>query len=110
MSQEIYDRLVAAGAPELPEGYFYRITEHERFGGEYYVDIRKKKRFWSVSVLTWSVFHDGILVSISDIVNRGYSIDEAFALAAQNAYGEWRATSYTYDEWKKYREFEGDHP
>lgn len=25
MSQEIYDELIEAGAPKLPEGYFYRI-------------------------------------------------------------------------------------
>ena len=48
MSKAIYEELVAAGAPELPEGYYILITKYEDVGGDYgaKVRIRKHRNYW----------------------------------------------------------------
>lgn len=54
MSRYIYDVLTNAGAPALPEGYFYRFGYAG--GGRFRLEIRKHGRLFSrrvVSVTGW---------------------------------------------------------
>ncbi|WP_030997532.1 hypothetical protein [Streptomyces sp. NRRL F-5630] len=48
--------LVAAGAPELPEGYFYRVRQTLHVG--YKVEIREQRRFMSRLVADTFVFEE----------------------------------------------------
>lgn len=42
--------LIAAGAPELPDGWFYRVTDDSFFGPT--VEIRKRRRVGSSRCIT----------------------------------------------------------
>ena len=51
MSQKKYEELVAAGAPELPEGCFYRVTDRNNMIFQcVQVEIRKRVQLWGVNV------------------------------------------------------------
>lgn len=49
MSKYSYYELIDAGAPELPDGYFYRI-QRGPFKGTTYVHIRRRFGRWSYAV------------------------------------------------------------
>lgn len=116
MSKEIYDELVAAGAPELPDGYFYRIdrdSDRRRWGDpdRIWVDIRKRKRFGSYSDGFYgSLSSDGKCFSIDSARKAGYAPQERLAEALESLYAEWRATTYDSDIRSEYDKFLGDHP
>lgn len=46
MSTPTYDALIAAGAPELPEGYFYRVHRQDMLG-IIKVQLRKRWKYGS---------------------------------------------------------------
>jgi hypothetical protein len=49
-------QLVAAGAPELPEGWFYRVREGLTLG--YKLEIREQRRFFSYLIQDTYVLED----------------------------------------------------
>lgn len=73
--------LVALGAPELPEGYFYRITKDEPYE-LYELEIRKRGTFFSYRIIQEVI--NGIFTMNSPEVNGDY--DKALVLAAKRAY------------------------
>lgn len=90
--------LVALGAPNLPEGMFYRIS----FGayGQVYVDIREdRKRFGSRSLEKHFFYPDDMNMTL------GHMCEKCFELYQKN-HAEVIKRRAAYDEIKKYL---GDH-
>ncbi len=116
MSREIYDELVAAGAPELPEGWFYRIerdSDRHVWGDpdRIWCDIRKRKRFGSYSDGFYATLgRDGRYFSIKEARKKGYTPQERLAEVLESMYAEWRAATYDSDIRSEYDKFLGDHP
>jgi hypothetical protein len=114
MSKAIYDELVAAGAPELPPSYFWRISGPDRYDNIHtmYFDLRQKTRFGSYSVVRDRLFHDGRRVDLSEWVKVGSdeALVEVVTLLLQEIYGAWRHTHYEADQAARLKRFIGDHP
>lgn len=100
MSQETYDELLRAGAPALPDGYFYRISR-DSMGGFYNVDIRKRGRFLSVSVL------GGSRPFIPDDT---ISPERFFALSCRHVFEGWQEFKADIEASVRAERFLGDHP
>lgn len=89
--------LVAAGAPELPEGYFYRMEDTRLVGLR--VEIRRRRRFGSVAMreAVSYVLHesdDDARTAVVSACTRAY---ERWQSAAGNAAKYRATTAYTGD-------------
>jgi hypothetical protein len=90
-------QLVAAGAPELPEGWFYRVRESSLFWPE--VEIREqRKRFGSRLIV-------GVWVAGDHFDDMGAAVVEACGRAYESA--EERATSHA--KYAALLKYYGDH-
>ena len=66
--------LVAAGAPELPEGWFYRVVDDYHIG--FKVELRRPGRFWSTCLThAWvrESEHDDALSAVVDACQRAHA-------------------------------------
>lgn len=79
----IYAELLEAGAPDLPEGYFYRITTLA-FLPIPVISIRKRHSFWP-STLVWEhTFHTWEFDTVEDYARACRVVYENAGLDAAN--------------------------
>ncbi|MFJ3588604.1 hypothetical protein ACIQUY_04850 [Streptomyces sp. NPDC090231] len=90
--------LVALGAPELPEGHFYRIRPSHITEG-LFVDVRRQRRFFG------SVELAGTVVYPSSYSNGG----EAIVHGCHRAFQKWQETDAARALVREANEFVGDH-
>ncbi|MGV9546831.1 hypothetical protein [Streptomyces ardesiacus] len=88
--------LVAAGAPELPEGWFYRVRYVATVG--YKVEVREQRRLTSREVADAWV-HE----------NRFDDMAEAVISACRVAYGRAENRASLRSKYAALAKFEGDH-
>ncbi|WP_327379419.1 hypothetical protein [Streptomyces sp. NBC_01212] len=90
--------LVAAGAPELPEGYFYRIRPTHITSG-YFVGVRRQRRFLGSEELSCTVVYP------SHFDNGG----EAIVDGCRRAFENWSARDTERERCGEAGRFLGDH-
>jgi hypothetical protein len=88
--------LVAAGAPELPAGYFYRVRHTTIKSLK--VEIRRQRRFRSQLVVDFFVFHKSSV-----------SAEAAVVEACRYAYQDWQAQSDVEERYEAVQAYVGDH-
>lgn len=89
-------QLVAAGAPELPEGYFYRV--HTTSIRSLKVEIREQRRFRSRAVAgTW------VLDKLEE------SAEESIVKACARAFKDWQEADAVRASYRAVSEYIGDH-
>ncbi|MGW2950760.1 hypothetical protein [Streptomyces eurythermus] len=89
--------LVAAGAPELPAGYFYRV-EPASLRGMIRVTVRRARRFGSKEVGRSVIF----LVEAADELS-------AVVSGCYHAHRRWRELEDTRRQGERVKDFYGDH-
>lgn len=97
--------LLSIGAPELPEGYYYRVRSNG--WGYIFVAIRKERKWLDKTIHETMGLQDsydevGLPIKLSPKA----SISKA-ANAAHKHVFETRISTRTW--WDEFREFEGDH-
>ncbi|MFI9123856.1 hypothetical protein ACIGW0_31445 [Streptomyces bikiniensis] len=90
--------LVSAGAPELPEGYFYRVRPAVLVSA-FFVEVRRRNRFIGSTELA------SILVYPSDHP----SATEAIVTACREACLQWRESETARAVYREAERFRGDH-
>ncbi|MFD6361850.1 hypothetical protein ACFWFX_18660 [Streptomyces roseolus] len=90
--------LVAAGAPELPEGYFYRVRPTHLTAG-FFVDVRRRRRFFGSSEMS------SVVVYPSEYI----SAEEAIVRACRSAHARWEAEEKERKSYRDAERFLGDH-
>ncbi|MER6485717.1 hypothetical protein ABT264_19440 [Streptomyces virginiae] len=90
--------LVAAGAPQLPPNYFYRITETGLTGLR--VTIRRQRRFWSTEAPD----------AISYVLHEHHDDAQSAVVAAcRRAYERWQCAAEVAAKYRATTAFVGDH-
>ncbi|MFE6493391.1 hypothetical protein [Streptomyces sp. NPDC057748] len=89
--------LVAAGAPVLPEGYFYRVRETSISNLK--VEIRRQKGRW------WST----LVADRYEIHTPEESAEESIVMACTKAFERWQGTTAERSAYRATLPFLGDH-
>lgn len=105
MSKKIYDELVAAGAPALPEGYYYKISQNG-IVDMVAIGIRKKHGIFFTEEFKRSYWFD-------EDFRYFHSRDDIakwYADVIEKTYAGWRALNYQIDRYAMFESFLGKHP
>ena len=82
---------IRAGAPELPEGYFYRI--HRTLEGPWAVTIRRKRKGWFSAYVSHSYVFPGSWdsddVTIKDFVRSAEGAYRVFTTDLRDSWRDW---------------------
>ncbi|NYE44227.1 hypothetical protein [Streptomyces fulvorobeus] len=90
-------QLVAAGAPELPEGYFYRVRETSI--SNLMVEIRQQRGRWRSKLVTERYVLHGLKETA----------EQSVVLACTRAFEQWQGAAAERAAYKAATPFVGDH-